>query len=404
MISIKPIIRYQADCPYCKVQLKPKDLLWHGMHICAESHCPQCGVAIIGNFRTGHGFNHPYRVDLERDQVFSESYLHDESIDLWLGKPLLESLQNPNDQPIEIKEEIFKSSRRVIILNCIDFLYGHSLLKLLNADACLKQNPDFGLVVIIQKFLRWMVPDGCSEIWTVDIPLRKGRCYYSGLHESISEKLSRFDEVYLSEAYSHPSDFDITHYTKVPKYDFDGNDFRITFIWREDRAWLNDFLSRALRKFGMSHLSSLLQNWKVRRLFNQIKRYVPSANFTVAGLGKATKFPAWIDDVRVERFDEATERRTCEVYHQSRLVVGIHGSNMLLPSAHAGMTLDLMPTDRLANICQDIIYQETDPRLASFRYRFPQADIKVSQLAKTAVSMVSDYEHFIMNMLRRSDS
>jgi len=47
----------------------------------------------------------------------------------------------------------------------------------------------------------------------------------------------------------------------------------------------------------------------------------------------------------------------------------VHGSNMLLPSAHAGMTIDLMPDDRWGNFAQDISYQEDDVRMGSYRYR-----------------------------------
>ena len=400
MILIKPSIQYYAECPYCKTGLKPQSLLWHGMHVCAEAHCPKCNAEIVGDLRTGHAVIYPYRVDLKQNKVFGRDNIDgSKNANLWLGKPFLESLRNPDNQPIEIQEEIFKANRRVIVLNCIDYLYGHSLLKLLNADACLKQNPDLGLVVIVQKFLRWMVPEGCAEVWTVDIPLRQGRSYYSKLNESISEKLKRFDEVHLSEAHSHPRNFDITHYTRVPKHDFRSDDFRITFVWREDRLWTNDFLFRVLRKLGMSYLCLSLQNWKIRALFKGIRKKIPSAIFTVAGLGKGTCFPGWIDDIRVNRFDETTEKATCEAYSQSRLAIGIHGSNMLLPSAHAGMTLDLMPSDRLGNICQDVIYQEIDPRLATFRYRFPPAEIKTHQLTKMATSMISKYDEFLIHMM-----
>ena len=400
MILIKPSIQYHAECPYCQAELKPQRILWQGMHVCIESNCFKCNTEIIGDASVGHAITHPYRVDLKQNQVFGNHNVKgSEYADLWLGKPLLESLQNPNAQSIEIREEIFKSNQRIVILNCIDYLYGHSLLKLLNADAYLKKNSDIGLVVIVQKFLRWMVPEGCAEIWTIDIPLRQVRSYYPELNASISKKLSRFDEVYLSKAHSHPRDFDITSYTRVQKHNFRDNEFRITFVWREDRLWMNDFLFRVLRKLNMNYLSLLLQNWKIRTLLKGIKRTFPSAIFTVTGLGKTTNFPTWIDDLRVVRFDEKTEKSTCEVYSQSRLVIGVHGSNMLLPSAHAGMTLDLMPSDRLGNICQDIIYQEVDPRLATFRYRFPPAEAKVRQLVKIATSMISKYNEFIIHMV-----
>ena len=86
--------------------------------------------------------------------------------------------------------------------------------------------------VIIQPFLRWMVPVGVVEVWTVDIPLREGIRYYSYFNQFVQAQLLRFTEVYLSEAYSHPSRFDITNFTRVKKHDFHQPDVLITFVWR----------------------------------------------------------------------------------------------------------------------------------------------------------------------------
>jgi hypothetical protein len=399
MISIKPFIDCSSNCPYCQNKLNPQSLIWSGMHVCVKSKCSVCSSETIGDLPISHAINYPYVIDIKNDRFFrNKSVLGNKTTDNWLGKNLLKSLQNPNTQKIDIQKEIFKDSKRIIVLNCIDHLYGHSLLKLLNVDSHLQNNPDFGVVVIVQKFLRWMVPEGVAEVWTVDIPLRLGQSYYPGVNEFISGEIDRFDEVYVSKAYSHPANFDITNYTKTPIHDFNAEEFRITFIWREDRLWVNYFFFQVLKRLGLISICLLVQNWKVRRLLTAIKKKVPSAIFSVAGLGKKLSFPDWVEDLRVEKFDEISERATCKIYSQSRLIIGLHGSNMLLPSAHAGMTIDLMPDDRLGNICQDILYQKADPRLATFSYRFPPASMKIKQLATLATSMIDYYAVFSIHM------
>ena len=115
-----------------------------------------------------------------------------------------------------------------------------------------------------------------------------------------------------------------------------------------------------------------------------------------------TKFPTWIEDCRVKNFDAETEQKTCQIYADSRLVIGVHGSNMLLPSAHAGMTIDILPEDRLGNFAQDILYQETDPRFASFRYRYLSFQTDPAELAKIGLSMLLDYRLFSQTYDRRS--
>ncbi|MEE9118607.1 MAG: hypothetical protein V3U02_08445 [Calditrichia bacterium] len=388
MIQIKPNIQHKSNCPHCGTQLVSEKVLWQGIHVCVVSNCPGCSAEIIEDLKIGHAIFYPYQVDLENNKLFGT-----ESARAWFGVSLLNSLKYPKNEPdIEFKVEKFFNSKNVVILNCIDFLYGHSLLKLLNADSYLKGNPEFDLVVIVPKFLRWMVPQGVAEIWTVNIPISKERNYYPEIDRQIKRECERFDTIYVSLAHSHPKYFNITRFTGIERHDFSRKDFRVTFIWREDRLWWRyDFLFQIARK--LKFLSPLLiwQNLKVRRLFSLLRRDFPQAVFTVAGLGRSTRFPKWIDDHRVERFTDELERKACKIYSESRLVIGIHGSNMLLPSGHAGLTMDLMPDERWGNYAQDVLYQEDDNRLSSFKYRYLPLSIMTSLLYKILSFQLKGY-------------
>lgn len=395
-VQIKPVIQYKSNCPYCGAHLEVENTLWQGMHVCVKTKCISCKALLISDLKVGHAVTMPYQVDCEKGLVFGS-----ENSKSWLGEPLLKSLREPQDEKAEIIKEVFKDCKRVIILNCIDYLYGHCLLKLLNAERHLERDSNYGIIVIVQKFLRWMVPDGVAEVWTVDIPLRKGRCFYPNLNQFVQNEFSRFDELYVSRAYSHPSQFDITKFSGVPKHQFEKEDFRITFIWREDRVWCNLIIRRIFRSLGIPDLALLLQSWRLRQLFNKIRHKIPAARFTVTGLGKKYKFPEWIEDMRVEKFDAQTEKNLCGIYSDSRLIIGVHGSNMLLPSAHAGMTIDLMlngKEGRWGNFAQDIIYQELNPRLASFRYRYISFETSIRELSLMSISMLENYSEFYFQM------
>lgn len=393
MIEIKPNIEHRSHCPYSGKVLKPVKVLWQGTHVCVVSESPD-GGEIIEELRIGHAAKSPYQIDLAKKAIFTD----DKYAEILLAKPLLNSLQNPQTEQLEISQEIFKSYQRVIILNCVDYLYGHSLLKLLNAQRHLESNPDLGLIVIVQKFLRWMVPDGVAEVWTVPISLKNGQDYYPSFAEFVEKQSQRFEEIYLSEAYSHPGRFDITKFTRVPKHSFDDREkVQITFIWREDRLLVNSFLFRVLTKLKLLQIALAIQNWKVQQLFEKIRSKLPEAKFVVAGLGTKTKFPKWIEDGRVERFNETTEKETCQIYSESRLVIGLHGSNMLLPSGLAGMTLDLIE-NRWGNFAQDVLYQEKNPRLASFRYRYLPSQVSPDILANIATQMIQSKSDFYFHM------
>jgi hypothetical protein len=396
MIQLKPNIAFQGHCPHCDGELPAEQILWQGIHICAICKCINCGAEIVADLGIGQAIYTPYMVDLGKGLLFGG-----EAARLWFGEPLLKSLQHPNHE-LQIELNIDKKIRhsKVIILNCLDFLYGHALLKLLNAEAHLIENMEVGLIILVPCYLRWMVPVGVAEVWEVNISLSQAQNYYPRLDKLIKTECERFDEIYVSYAHSHPRNFDITCFSGVGKHDFSCEGYRITFIWREDRPWLLHHLwvRVGLRLGVVKRLLLKWQNHKVCCLFSSMRLTFPEANFTVAGLGTATGFPVWVDDQRVDKYDDVNERQMCKIYAESKLVIGVHGSNMLLPSAHAGMTIDLMPEDRWGNFAQDVLYQENDSRLAAYRYRYIPMGIEISALVLIATNQLSGLEWFMRAM------
>ncbi len=396
MIEIKPNIQHDSTCPYDGATLKPIQVLWPGLGIYVKTKCDTCQTEFLEALRVGHSVRRPYQIDIAKGKHFYQK-TNDQWF-TWYTDPFIEYLQNPQTESVPITKEVFKECNRVIILNCIDNVYGHCLLKLLNAQRHLDGNPDYGLIVIVQPFKRSMVPDGVAEIWTIDIPLRNGHYYYPNFHQFVTEELKRFDEIHVSKAHSHPSQFDITRFSRIPKHNFEEENYKITYIWREDRLWCSTLFYRILRKLKIIKLGLLLQNWKVQKLFTQLKDKFPTAKFVVAAQGKSTKFPEWIEDSRVEKYDINTDKEMNEIYSQSRIIIGIHGSSILKPSAHAGMTISLMPQQRWHDVVTDILYQEADPRIAAFRYRYVPIETSINEISNMASSMMIKYSDFVSDM------
>lgn len=389
MIQIKPKINQKCKCPVCKVATKQGKVLWQGIHTCVTSICPECNRKLVHDLEVGQATMTPYVVCPDKNEIFGE----EGPAKKWFAEPLLKSLKKPDRSKVRLTPIINKKKKKVIVLNCLDYLYGHTLLKLLNAERYLKNNK-IGLVVIIPSFLKWLVAKEVDEVWTVDIPLAKMQAYYPLLEMQIEEQLARFNEVQLSEAWSHPLDFSIETFTNQTIHNWDDKHFRITFIWREDRPWNNQlYASVAARKLGLLQPFIFHQRLKVIELMNQLKNKIPKATFTVAGLGTSGSFPNFVDDQRVARFTPEIEQKLVQVYAESRVVVGVHGSNLLLPSAHAGSSISLIPDDRLGNIAEDLLYQQAitnnDPRLYSFYYRYLPIGSSISTVAKQIISMAT---------------
>ncbi len=382
MIQIKPLVDGQAVCEPGQPTIPADYILWQGIHVCAVTRREEKDY-LVRDLPIGHSAHFPVTVNLAERNANDAT-----EVNAWLWRPLLESLLAPKTGAVGFTREILSERKEVVILNCLDSMYGHCLLKLLNAGRHLRDNPDLGLIVLIPPFLRWLVPDGVAEIWTADLTLAQMRDYHPSLHEQITAECVRFAKILLSEGYSHPSRFQIEDFTRVVPHRFTEEPPLVTFIWREDRPWLPEFWWRWLRKLRSRRLLLGFQNRQVRRFFAGVRRARPDTRCCVAGLGRSTSFPAWIDDRRVERFSPETERATAALYAQSRIVVGIHGSNMLLPSGLAGMTIDLMPPGKWDCLPEDILFNESDARLAVFRYRFVPTDTSPATLAQIADSML----------------
>jgi hypothetical protein len=392
LYSVKPSIDQVSDCPNCNHPLQFLNIIWMGMHICLHWECRSCQTEYWEDVPVGHARYYPYLIDLKNQVAIGDS----DALN-WLGSPLLKSIREPNSKKITIEKEIFKYHKKIIILNCIDNYYGHCLLKLLNSERLIREASDYGLIVLIQPFLRWMIPEGIAEIWTAHIPLKEGGQYFPEIDHFITQELLRFQEVYLSYAYSLPSQFDISDFSKIPKYVFLKNSDEIGFIWREDRLWGQTTLMKVLKRLKLSSIAFWLQNWKIRCLFQSILKKSKNNkknHFWIAGLGTQTSFPSWIKDYRVEKFNAEKELEICQIYAKSKLVIGIHGSNMLLPSGHAGMTINLMPIERWGNLTQDMLYQESNSRLAAYRYRYLPMSCSLDEIAHIAINMITGYEQF----------
>jgi hypothetical protein len=133
------------------------------------------------------------------------------------------------------------------------------------------------------------------------------------------------------------------------------------------------------------------------------KRLGSEFTFSIAGLGKYAKFPTFIKDERVTIFTEEAEKKLCSIYAESKLVLGVHGSGMLLPSAHAGMTISLMPSRRWGNFAEDILFTEQDVRLASFQRRIVPLNLCIRDLRDIVFDMITGRNNYIKKFVHTDE-
>lgn len=410
MIRLHPIPDANYNCPYCQVHLEVNGWYIPGMRNLADLRCQQCNLAFYGDLPSGHGLYYPMLLEQ------GTGFVHDKYGVKWFANWLRDSYANRLYAPVEfIVETLRPIKKQPILLNCLDTLYGHCLLKILNAQYYLDHRPDFDLIVMIPFFLRWMVPEGVAAIWKVDLPLKQGTVWNDWLAGEIKRRSEPFEMLELSVAFSHPhpQDYDIERFTKISPFPTDKwsellRRPTITFIWREDRLWQymgnhrqrqrTGLVQRLKKSIGLVPDPLGVQKEWVEMLAQALRNVFPKIDFAVAGLGRPGGLPSWIADLRTAKIDDHIEIAWCERYAQSHLVIGVHGSNMLLPSAHTGAVIELMPLERWGNTLQDILFPHIDCRETMFRYRIVPASIRPSELATLSISLLRDYEYMMLNM------
>jgi hypothetical protein len=371
----------------------------------AYCHCENCEFDFYETLPVGHTITDTIAIGKVDRKLYPAS-----AKKTWLTDAIVNAISNENGKAVPIRKIIHAKYEDVIILSALDFLYGHSLLKLYNAIHHLDHHKNLGLIVIVPKSFEWLVPKGCAEVWVVELKLSELAIFHSSVQAFLHKEFERFKTIYLSKTYSHPdfSSIDIARFTGIKPFDlktFEQHPPTFTFILREDRWWFRRYFDywfyRLCRKLGIleigSKVLSMRQNELVRKTIRLILRKFPDASFFIVGLGTTGNFKSNTHDERKNMINDSVERDWCRIYARSHVVIGVHGSNMLLPTAHAAGCVEILPEDRYGNIVQDISVRYADRNQLYF-YRFADLYSSAKTVANKAISVVENFEVFEKNM------
>jgi hypothetical protein len=369
-----------------------------------EYRCRSCGYKFYHDLPVGFAVDHD--VAIGRD----DGVMHDpRSAEPWVTVPLMEGFRHPSDAEVPIERKVLRTCRRAIVLNTLDFLYGHVLLKLWNAQHYLDRHPDLGLVIIMPRSFEWLVPKGTAEVWLVDQRLGKAHGWYRSIDRQVQGFLKDFDEVYLGKGYAHPdkSKIDMERFCGVAPFDMDRYEDaprHVTFVLRTDRLWFrtaaHKFMHRALGKLGLRSMANGFflahQQRLAMRVLQRTRRLYPDLTASIVGLGEPRPVPDGVTDLRTTKMNLETELAWCRTYAKSHFVIGVHGSNMLLPTALAGGCIEVLPHDRFGNLAQDVAVRCNDV-MQLFLYRFVDEFASPATVARHAISMFKDHKVFHRN-------
>jgi hypothetical protein len=396
-----------VPCPYCDAELRPVSVRVAGLAIVVDANCPRCGGEFAFDWPAGHSLSHPALVDRKSGAVHADG-------SGWYARRFahcIDSEETPLSAEITVSGSC-RSGHEAILVNCLDFLYSHVLLKLMSAPRHMRESPDDDIVVIVPKLLRWLVPRGVLVI-EVDLPLRDGGEWVAGLDARVEAVVAPAKTVRISPAMSQPEvtardlaelGEDLT--PSSDKHD-DSMPLQIGFCLRTDRLWLGHlpFWIRAARRLLPARHTHTLLLRRQRHNYALLARHVrdrhPDARFVALGIGEPQGLPDYIDDLRTPGAIRE-ESHWLDEYRRCRVVVGIHGANLLLPSLLAGAVVDLLPTRFLRNINQDLIIPResaSEPKLLLFSHRIVPQECTPETVAAITTSVIEDANWHQRNMI-----
>lgn len=393
-ITIVPNVALSCICPVCSVSNEPVDWYMPGMRQMGRYQCGHCSTSYVADLPTGAGLLHAYCLNWDTGEIAPAP-------PSWFAEEMIAGYNAKTETPIELKIERLRPAQDTVIVNCLDTYYGHALVKLLNVQRYIEAKHD--VIVITPAYLRWLVPINVAEIWTVKVGLRASVCWYDALDQRFHDECARFSRVRIAVTRSplDQADYEIVNFTRIhpfPREEWEQRLERptVTYIWREDRFWPhpgssvpNKVLRRTARIVAGKSIPKRVQTRAVVALAERVRRAFPRLDFAVTGIGSHGDLPNWIHDQRYDAVDEAVERSWCARYAASHLVLGVHGSNMLLPSALAGATISIVPQDRYGNFAQDILLSpHVTGREVMLFYRFMPIESNVNLLAHATVEVL----------------
>ncbi|QQS13731.1 MAG: hypothetical protein IPK81_05795 [Rhodospirillales bacterium] len=379
MIDLHPVPTLDAACPACGAALRAVAPFVSGMFVCADAVCSGCGRRYYAHLDVGYGAGRSAMFDRAEARVVGP--LAGE----WFERAMGDALRRPDPRIPAVKVERLRPVRAPILVDCVDFLYGHTLQKLFDVPRIVAENPDRDVVVLVQRAQRWLVPDGVAEIWTVDLPLRDGARCYPKLAASIARRLARRGRASVAgRVWSHS--VDIAAFTRVAPFDLDSTAALgppvVTLIWREDRCWTYGGQDRP------PPTDAIEQAMLFTQLCAAIRAGLPDADIAVAGFGVTGVLPGGVADLRIAPGAPVDEKAWLRRYAASHVVCGVHGSGMLLPAAHAAAFVELMPRDkwRHAGATYEFVARKTPMHVLRHSRHVP-VSIRVDELATVVTAL-----------------
>lgn len=278
-------------------------------------------------------------------------------------------------QIVTSKNAIASKPEVITYYNCLDIVYGHAVNRFLTAhhdhkDINRKNASLFILPKSLSYFSRLILDDPDTTVLLVDGSFKDFQ-KLSANFDFIIKKITKGYKKVRMYPHPYPTSQNSSGGLKSPQNTL-GNIKKIVFVYRKDRTWGRFRLSQYLK---LCFLAYFVRN----------KLKIP---FFVIGERDGFRLP-WTSDQRSTGYsmlDDASQVDICV----DAILIGVHGSHLLLPSLKASYVVELTPLQKLYNFSQaTIIPSSMTATDAVLRLRYVYGNSSLSNVnARTVYELV----------------
>jgi len=352
-IYLKPLLNEsnKYSCKNCDMKLDIDDFFIGGWRSVFQGRCTSCFKEYIFDMPVFTGIPYPSYFDIQKKRNVN-------IIPKWWNEPFLhiqeEIKKNTKNVILDVIFE--KKNEELIIINACDFVFGHSIMKIEHLTHYLKNEDykEYDILIIIPKQIDYLIPDSykISKI-IVNNSFSDSKKFYREIDLRVKMILKNYEKVqYSMLPYPEPKHLRLSLLNMQQKKFVDVIK-KIVIVYRRDRT-----IGR----------NSIAQFIFYSRLIKKILK-IEKINIYIIGEKDQYQYRNIIDK-RTYQFTNELDIEWNKIC-SGAITIGVHGSNMLLPSLCSSYNIEVLPRNKLYNFGQASMFSDTLSALETInKYRF----------------------------------
>ena len=328
--------KFSEACSYCAKPLILNDFYFYGWRNLYECRCTKCKANFLIDMPIFSGIPYPAIYDKKKGVI--------NNVASWWGEPL-ENISSKLLEKVIVNDiKTNKQNNKLIIFNLLDFVFGHSFMRLERLTYYI-DNQDFkeyDFLVLVPSQLRYLLSKFEDTISIVEIKasFSKYKYFYANIDKEVKKITHNYSNVFCEMLKYPQQEFIKLENLHLPINKWVKDIKKIVIVYRKDRV------------IGVTNRAQFIFYKKLISMVNKLDIEI----FMIGD--KDTYFFNKVNDLRVVEFDKNTDilwNETCS----GAITIGVHGSNMLIPSLCSAYNLEFVSYDKLYNFGQATAFLES---------------------------------------------